>query len=194
MSSGQTADASNGTTDAGTEALGARGNWWGDDGSGEDIEGHEELPGVGREEWVAGKLLRGPDATLYCPECWNDRDRAVELSDPVCHVPPSEVKIVLDEVDGGEFVSITVPVYTDHRRHRHCTASGCGYVSWGGILADRPMAEFLEIVEGVLVEANLPSSQRVAILAAAQSRKAGGQRDETNMERVLYEIAWGPDE
>lgn len=213
MSSSQTESASSRSSSRSRAALGARGNWWGNDDREVVSLGHVELAGVSREEWVAGKLLRGPDATFYCPQCYHERDRSVPLSDPADCVPPSEIEIVLgdnedakveddDQAEDGEEnddpdeepETITVTIYADHRRHRHCPARDCGYVSCGGILADRKMGEFLEIVRAVLDEADLPSSRRNRLAAEAQSRKARGWSDEENVEKLLGEVRWGADE
>lgn len=174
------------STDA--EALGARGNWWGREDLEVEHPEHGELQGITRERWIAGKLLRGPSATLYCPKCYHEDEVSIELSDPEHYVPESELEL---EADDGEIISI--PLYGDYRRHRHCTGDCCGYVSWGGLLADRPMSEFLELVRTVLVELDVPERYRNELVARAQSRKARGQRDERNMEAVLRELRYGAD-
>ena len=161
---------------SGAKALGDRSNWWGESHEIERATDHVEYAGTSYESWVAGKLLRGPGATLYCPECWAD-GRAAELTDPEHYVPESRITV---ETPTGEF---EIPIYGSHKRHRSCTV--CGYVSWGGVLADRPMGEFIGIVRSVLDAVDTPQSRRDELLSGAQSRKANDVPDEPNMERVI---------
>lgn len=166
-------------TDTDSPALGDRTNWWGrDDPDPDTPQGHADLPGVSRLEFVARSiLLSAADPTLLCPRCHEEADRAAPLSDPEDYVPESKVTLE----DGQVVVR-----YADHRRHRHCTE--CGYLSWGGILQDRDGETFLAIVSDVLDIADLPASTREVIYRNAQSRKARGMGDQSNMESVIYEI------
>lgn len=187
MSSHQTHDTTSSRT-----PLGKRGNWWGDgsdspdDPGGDDEQlGHVELQGVSREEFIAGRILRSAgDPVILCPECY-DQGITAELSEPEDYVPPAIV-----ELDDGDF---SVRKYQDHRRHRHCTNPDCGYISWGGILQDRPAGKFLEIVDQVLdlVGAStwgLQEDVRDEIYREAMSRKHRGMGDEQNMQLVVRDI------
>ena len=173
--------------------LGSRENYWG--GSEEptseaydvddDQTGHSKHAGVNRDRWIAGSILRGaPETSLYCPECWS------ELSDPLDHVPRSEVEIEVEDDDGEVVETYTEIRYSDHRRHRHCPT--CGEISWGGVLADVETGVFLEIVGRILGAIDvLLDSTRDELLEAARERKSAGLSDTANVERLLLDVRDG---
>ena len=182
-------------------ALGSRDNYWGDQSyaaepdATEDDDSHREIPGVSWESYVAGNVLRqNPDVKLFCPVCYYelpDEDEgadsiAVELSDPEDYVAPSNVEREAD--DGTVFVERR---YSDHRRHRHCPR--CSHIVWGGKLGDVSTESFLTVVDEVLGALDLPPSQRQRLRSNAQSRKARGLSDESNMETLLHELRYGTD-
>lgn len=155
-----------------------------------DRGNHEYVTGVGRDQWIAGSILRSyGNPTLYCPRCWHQDDRAVPLSDPQHHLPTAECHY---EWDSETATLEKIVLKHDHRRHRHCTADDCGAVSFGGVLADRPTEEFLKIVDTVIDALDhVPEPRRERLREQAAERKQEGMGDEENMERLLTDIRHG---
>lgn len=157
-----------------------------------DRSNHEYIQGVNREAWVAGSILRSYDnPPLFCPECWYELEAKHELSDPEDHVPLVEVNHDFESVGWLE-TSIEISKH-DHRKHRHCPECGC--ISFGGVLGDRDIETYLDIVRWILDEADvIRASRREEILEAARRRKSiWGQSDDANMERVVREIRYSLD-
>lgn len=182
------------STNTDTAKLGCRENWWGRDDPAAGHSGHAELPGVNKPWYMAKTiLLSHPEAEVYCPTCFNERDAAVVLDDPEEYVP--ETHTLIDEE--GEPVdpwdpanrrpdtnTIVKRMYSDRRRHRVCPS--CGYVSWGGVLAEMDMATFIDTVRHFLhvVDVQLDVEE---IVGDAQSRKSRDVPDIENMRRVVNE-------
>lgn len=158
---------------------------------------HEYVSGVNRDHWVAGTILRSlGNPTLHCPECWHEYDRKSELSDPEHHLPTAERlferdedgRLVYEAQEGGlqSFVQ-----KHDHRRHRHCPE--CGAVSFGGVLADRSVEDFLDIVDAVFEWFDrTPPSLKEGIRESAIERKVEqDMSDEANMEQIVRQLRHG---
>jgi len=88
--------------------------------------------------WIAKTVLRR-EATVLCPHCLEQQDRATPLSEPDEHVPR---EIVIPR-EGGKDIIVELAVLP--KAHRHCEA--CGSVSFGGPLADREFEEFKAILD-----------------------------------------------
>ena len=91
------------------------------------------------------------------------------------------------EFDTGSLEDSLEISKNDHRRHRHCPK--CGAVSFGGVLGDRDKETFREIVEYVFDAVDeLVMSRRERLLNNALARKAEGESDESNMEKLVREL------
>lgn len=142
-----------------------------------------------RDKWVAGKILRTAGSpTLWCPRCWYNDDELAALTEPEHYVPPEDIIV---SADVG-LAPVTITRYGDHRKHRRCTH--CGHVAWGGILQDRPMEAFLEIVAVVLDCVDTPTARREGLLERAKRRKQRDVDDESNMSEVIRELRHGTDD
>lgn len=156
-----------------------RQNFWGEDDDTDESTptGHVELPGTSREEFVAHAILRH-GADMLCPECLYEHDRTTVISDPQEYVP-KEV-----EASWG-----TVELHVLRHRRRVCPHEDCGYMSFGGVLADRDADAFLELVEEVLQSVDLPPSQHEKLFNDARARKLDGRfHDDENMKRLVRDL------
>jgi len=162
------------------ESQPCRENFWGNDTSEESNtteQGHTELPGTSYEEFVAHAILRH-GADMLCPECLHKHDRTTVISDPQEYVP-KEV-----ETSWG-----SVELHVLRHRRRVCTHEDCGYMSFGGVLADRDTDAFLDLVKEVLSLVDLPPSREEKLLNDARSRKLDGRfHDSDNMRRLVQDI------
>lgn len=156
----------------------SRENFWGQDTDEQSpTTGHAELPGTSREAFVAHAILRH-GADMLCPECLYEHDRTTTISDPQEYVP-KEV-----ETSWG-----TVELHVLRHRRRVCPHEDCGYMSFGGVLADREADEFLELVEEVLQSVDLPPSRHEKLFNDARARKLDGRfHDSENMKRLVREL------
>ena len=162
---------------ANLRSLGSRDNWWGDDDHAVTPTGHAECSGTSSEEYKAYNILRA-NADLLCPECMVERNRAVTLSDPSEYIP-KEV-----ETSFG-----TVELHVLRHRRRVCPAGDCGYVSFGGVLADRPAEEFMDLVNEVLSALDMPASRRRKLRSDAKARKhRGNKHDQEIMTKFVDEL------
>lgn len=127
-----------------------------------------------RDGWVAHQILR-QGASYSCPVCRHELEVESELSDPVEFVP----KVV--ETEHGSLDLLTLP-----QRRRVC--EDCGYISWGGILRDRPAEEFLAIVGDVLDALDLPPSVHKRHYRKAAERKAAGMTDKRTMSQLVADL------
>jgi len=107
--------------------------------------------------WIAKTVLRR-EATVLCPHCLDQHDRATPLSDPDEHVPR---EIVIPR-DGGKNIVVELAVLP--KAHRYCEE--CGSVSFGGPLADREFEAFRQILD------ELTNSAKFVDYPAAQLQKA----------------------
>lgn len=156
-----------------------------------DRGAHDYARGVNRDAYVAGTLLRTiNNPPLYCPECWYEYETESELSEPEHHLPLVETTYIHDE-DTGELVREIIK--NDHRRHRHCPE--CGVTSFGGVLGDRPIGEFAEVLDIILDAMTDVAGSRVRRLReAAMERKRNGRSDESNIEQLLTDVRFGRQE
>lgn len=153
-----------------------------------DRGSHTYVEAVNRESYVAGSILRSyENPPLYCPNCWYAFEEENELSDPEDHMPLVEVNHDFENADLG--TSIEIQKY-DHRRHRHCPE--CSHISFGGVLGDRDIETYVDIVRWFLDEADVVrAARREEILEATRQRKSvWGQSDDANMERVVREVRY----
>lgn len=163
--------------EAGLRSLGCRENFWADD----DPEalatatGHTECEGTSPEEAKAHTILRS-GADLLCPECVTERNVAAKLTAPEVYVPK--------EVETS-FGTVKLHVL----RHRRRTCRKCGYVSFGGILADRPAAEFMNLIHEVLSALDVPPSRERKLVSDAKARKhRGDMHDQKIMEQFVADL------
>lgn len=149
---------------------------------------HDYQPGVNREKWIAGTLLRSlGNPSLYCPDCWHELDIEHELSDPEHHLPLVVVDHEFDTSTAEDSLEVSK---NDHRRHRHCDECGC--VTFGGVLADRPLPELLEVVDDVLdaVDEIVLSSRRGELKSQVRARKEQGMSDEANVAELVRDLRY----
>ena len=165
-------------------ALGSRENFWGEERTTDRDRGHAELEGTDRLSWISYTLLR-ERAEQLCPECGKylmdevDNEGVGELSDPEHYVPESRVQL-----DSG----ITITYHGSIHRERHCRT--CGRIG-GGLICDQSEAEFMNIVDSVLYEADIPPSRYQDLYGAARARKQRGFSDTRNLRETLFEIEHG---
>lgn len=153
---------------------------------------HSYVQGVNRERWVAGSILRSYDnPPLFCPECFYSFDAEHELSEPEHYLPLVEFEHNFEKDDPSES-SLEIRKH-DHRKHRHCPECAC--ISFGGVLGDRDIETYLDIVRWFLDEADvIRESRREEILEATKRRKSiWGQSDDANLERVVREVRYNLD-
>jgi len=97
-----------------------------------------------KELWIAKTVLRR-EATVLCPHCLEEEDKAVPLSDPEEYVP----REVVIPRDGGKNIVVELAVLP--KAHRYCER--CGSVSFGGPLADRGFEEFRAVLDELVESA-----------------------------------------
>ncbi|MFC4553528.1 MULTISPECIES: hypothetical protein [Halorussus] len=154
-----------------------RENWWGNTETTDRETGHAELPGTSIEEYKAHTILRS-GAHLLCPECMHHHKRTSVLSDPSEYVP-KEV-----ETSFG-----TVELHVLRHRRRVCPHEECGYVSFGGVVADRPAAEFMALVDEVLDALDIPPNRERKLRSDAKARKNRGRQHDTDiMEAFVHDL------
>jgi len=127
--------------------------------------------GSNKDEWIAlGILLDG--ATRYCYNCEEERDVETELD---------MRELCPRECEGRRDVTPATAL--------KWTCDVCGYQSHGGILEDRPIPEFLDVVDEVLdAIGGVPSSRRRELRGEALSRKRSGVDDRANLTVLLSEL------
>jgi len=158
-------------------ALGARGNWWGDEAGlpqpADDDHEFQDHGGTSRAEWIAHQLVKESAPAILSgtalfgdpddPLATHDANVEVELTDPQVYVPSS----TLDAEGEPER-----ELYGDHRRVR--VDEQHGYLG-GVVLADRSTHEFMSLVEIVVAMAkqreNLRNSVANDLVGLARSRK-----------------------
>lgn len=154
--------------------------WW---GRGDDVELDLETlekRGTPKALHVAKTVLRR-EATVLCPHCLHDRDRAVEISDPQEHVP----RTVVLERDGGKNVVVELAVLP--KAHRWCP--DCGSISFGGPLADRTQEEFKAIIDevtGSVEFTDFPASRLEKARSDALAKK--GREEGPHDVRIMREF------
>jgi len=97
-----------------------------------------EKRGTSKALWIAKTVLRR-EATVLCPHCLEQHDRAIPLSEPDEYVP----REVVIPRKGGKDIIVELAVLP--KAHRYC--EDCGSVSFGGPLADRGFEEFRAVLE-----------------------------------------------
>lgn len=152
---------------------------------------HSEVAGVHWHQWVAGHILRSHgNPTILCPACFHELDEMSELTEPRHHLPTMDVD---HDFDTDWLTDSRVVTKHDHRRHRHCPK--CGVVSFGGVVADRSEAEFVDVVDAVLDGLDerdpIPDARRQELRQAAIRRKEKGDSDQSNMEDLVRELRFG---
>jgi len=157
-------------------ALGARGNWWGEEAGlpqPDGDRGHADHGGTSRAEWIAHQLVKESAPAILSgtalfgdpddPLATHDANIEVELTEPQEYVPPS----TLDTEGEPER-----ELYGDHRRVR--VDEQHGYLG-GVVLADRSKHAFMSLVEIVVAMAkqreNLRNSVAKDLVGLARSRK-----------------------
>lgn len=153
---------------------------------------HNYCAGVNRDQYVAGTLLRSMgNPSIHCPECFYEFEERNELSEPQHYLPSSEAHYTYD-VENDELVREIQR--HDHRRHRHCPE--CGVVSFGGIIGDRAIEEFAEVLETVIdaAEKIAGNQGRRAVNAALKRKRDNNLSDMANMEQFLRDIRYGTDD
>jgi len=127
--------------------------------------------GSNKDEWIAlGILLDG--ATRYCYNCEEERDVETELD--MRELAPREC-------EGRRDVTPATAL--------KWTCPECGYQSLGGVLADRSIPEFLDVVDEVLdAIGGVPDTRRRELRGEALSRKRRGVDDRANLTVLLSEL------
>lgn len=173
--------------ESGPGSLGARHNFWGENGPDEtETEsevpvGHDEKPGTSKDEFIAKTILR-EDADILCPDCLEDRDTPVVISEPRHHVPRT---VVIPNPDGKNQI-LELAVLPKQRRH----CPDCGGIFFGGIIADRPTAEFRALIDEVAASISEfpPSKLRQARSNALAAKGRGRMHDVTIMRRFVRDL------
>lgn len=153
-----------------------------------DRGSHEYSVGVNREKWIASQILRSMgNPPLFCPECWFEFDVSVALTEPEHHLP---LVVVDHEFDTETLADSRSVSKNDHRRHRHCPDCGC--VSFGGVLADRPIEELVSVVDDVLdaVDDIVVGSRRDELKTGVRARKQKGMSDEANVAELVRDLRY----
>ena len=126
-----------------------------------------------KDEWIAfGILLDG--ARRYCPNCKQRRESTVELED--------KQRAPREHEDGDRVIELP---HTSLK----WTCDECGYQCFGGILEDRSIPEFLDVVDEVLDSiGGVPESRRRELRGEALGRKRRGVDDRANLTVLLTEL------
>lgn len=181
-----------------------RDNWWGNNSTGSDTEvdveestvedeqrdvrewgmHHRFSEAVTKEEYVAKSILRH-GADVLCPRCLHVDDRAVVISDPEHYVP----RVVQWPIGDGELMSVELAVLPDRRRH----CESCGYVTFGGPLADRTTAEFRDVLDSVGDAVDVPPDTFEKARSDALADKGRGKHDVTIMQRFVRQLLYPDD-
>ena len=165
-------------------------DWWYDDH--DDTaptkgDGHDELSGTTRAEYVAHKILKR-GAELLDPVSLNDPPEEWDFHEPEERVPVSEPQEYVPKRHDGD--AAAEQDYNVHDK-RWRVSEEYGYLVGGPVIADRPKQDFLEHVRGTLAAAevwcdrSLPEEEWSAIVELAERMKQGGAHDVDTMAEVV---------
>ncbi|QLH83407.1 hypothetical protein [Halosimplex pelagicum] len=133
-----------------------------------------------KDEWIAmGILLDG--ATRTCPNCYEDHDPDDGVGEEPLGVILADKEHAPRECEGRKTVTPATAL--------KWTCSECGYQCFGGILEDRTIPEFLEVVDEVLdAVGRVPDKTRRELRGEALARKRNGVDDRANMTVLISEL------
>jgi len=164
-------------------------DWWYDDL--DDTKptkgnGHDELPGTSRAEWVGFRILFAGDPDLLSPIEINEEPQEWDLHESKGErVPVSESTEVVPMHHEGPFRAIDYQAQTQR-------VSEYGYVVSGPIIGNRPKDELMPLIEAVLDnvqnvrDGGWQPGEREAVHARASSMKDdGGPHDVTIMAEIV---------